>query len=135
MPRARQVRHTARRRFAPTLRPTSDVDAVAEQTTFPNRTCADGDFMSQRVSIALLTILVLVAAPVCRANIIVTTPETLAGMFTMTDFAPDPRADDSSVTSVASPFGGDVGFLSEGGDPLSMTLDKNSGWFPAAFGE
>jgi hypothetical protein len=91
--------------------------------------------MSQRISIALLAILALAAAPLSRASIIVTTPANVAGMFTMTDFSPDPRADDSAVTSVASPLGGNLQFRSEYGTPLAMTLDKNSGWFPTAFGE
>src|SRR5262249_32382515 len=78
----------------------------------------------------------LVAAAECRANLILTTPANLAAMFTMTDFAPDPRADDSSVTSVASPLGGSVQFFDKGGiTPLAMTLDKDSGWFPSSFGE
>jgi len=92
--------------------------------------------MSQRVTIALLTVLVLLVAPVCRANIIVTTPANVASLYPMTDFPPDPRADDSAVTSVASPLGGSVEFWTQNeGAPLAMTLDKNAGWFPAALGD
>jgi len=92
--------------------------------------------MSQRVTIALLTALACAAAAPSNANVILTTPANLATLYAMTDFPADPRADDSAVTSVASPLGGSIEFWSEGeAAPLAMTLDKNSGWFPAALGE
>jgi hypothetical protein len=92
--------------------------------------------MSQRVTIALLTILVFLGAPVCRANIIVTTPANVASLYAMTDFPPDPRTDGSAVTSVASPLGGSVEFWTQNeGAPLAMSLDKDASWFPAALGE
>jgi hypothetical protein len=75
-------------------------------------------------------------APQSLAGVIVETPAELASQFTMTDFPADPRADDSPVTTVASPLGGNIEFWTENhGAPLAMTLDKDSGWFPANLGE
>ena len=92
--------------------------------------------MLQRVTTALLTVIVVFVAPLCRANIIVTTPANVATLYTLTNFPPDPRANGSTVTSVASPLGGSVEFWTQNeGAPLAMTLDANSGWFPAALGE
>ncbi len=85
--------------------------------------------------VALGLAAVMIAAP-GEAGIIVTTPSNVASMFTMTDFPADPRADDTSVQYVDSPLGGSVEFWSMNqAAPLAMTLDKNSGWFPAALGE
>lgn len=91
--------------------------------------------MRKRARSMLAAVLALIATP-SLAGIIVTTPAHLASSFAMTEFAPDPRPDDSLVTSVASPLGGSVQFWTQNeGAQLAMVLDKNSGWFPAALGE
>jgi hypothetical protein len=93
--------------------------------------------MSHRTLIAFVAASVLgVAAPYSLAGVIVETPAELASQFIMTNFPTDGRPDNSAVTTVASPLGGNIEFWTENhGAPLAMTLDKDSGWFPVNLGE
>lgn len=88
--------------------------------------------MSLRALIALVATTAFGFAPYGTAGVIVETPNNLASLFSMTGFPEDPRGDNTTVTSVTSPLGGSIEFWTQNhGAPLAMTLDKDSGWFPA----
>lgn len=92
--------------------------------------------MSLRTLIAIVATAAFGFAPYSAAGVIVTTPNNLASLFSMTGFPEDPRGDNTMVTSVTSPLGGSIEFWTQNhGAPLAMTLDKDSGWFPANLGE